>query len=207
VIDATLSVDGLVTRTGRRVTQPLDATIESGSAVQLRGPNGAGKTTFLAVLSGRLPVLSGSVNLDGADLRAVRSSGRLVVLGADLVPPPRLSFAKWARSRAPFYGIDTAQLEESCVRWGVDAYATRPLTELSTGMRWRCVLAFAFADHSGGVVALDEPERSLDADGLALLNRVIEGHSAAGGICIVASHDLGGHLSAIDADIQIRWCQ
>jgi ABC-type multidrug transport system ATPase subunit len=200
-------VDGLVTRTGRRVTRPLDAQIDSGSAVQLRGPNGAGKTTFLAVLSGRLPVISGSVALGNAALPAVRSMGRVVVFGADLQPPPRLSFVKWARSRAGFYGIDTGRLDASCERWGVDAYANRPMTQLSTGMRWRCVLAFAFADHIGGVVALDEPERSLDVAGLELLNRAIVEHSRSGGICIVASHDLGGHLSAIDAEVQIRWCQ
>ena len=197
---------GLVTRTGRRRTAPLDAHVSAGSAARLTGPNGAGKTTLLAVIAGRLPVLGGTVRYAGADLCAVRRRGQITSFGPDLRPPPRAGFLQWASARAPFYGISPRALEDAAERWEVTSYATQPLSQLSTGMRWRCALAFAFARRDG-IVALDEPERSLDATGLTQLNAEIQAHCAHGGVCLIATHDLGGQLLTVDDELPVRWCR
>lgn len=42
--------------------------VNAGEAVAVIGPNGAGKTTLLRVISGQLPMLSGSITLQGRSL-------------------------------------------------------------------------------------------------------------------------------------------
>ena len=42
--------------------------VNAGEAVAVIGPNGAGKTTLLRVISGQLPILSGSITLQGRSL-------------------------------------------------------------------------------------------------------------------------------------------
>lgn len=42
--------------------------VSAGEAVAVIGPNGAGKTTLLRVISGQLPMLSGSITLQGRSL-------------------------------------------------------------------------------------------------------------------------------------------
>ena len=48
--------------------------VQRGRIVTLIGPNGSGKSTILKTIIGQLPSISGSVFLDGADMRS-RSRG------------------------------------------------------------------------------------------------------------------------------------
>lgn len=64
-------------------------TVAEGEIVTLIGSNGAGKTTTLRVLSGLLPVRTGSVQFDGHDLSRLRSD-QIVGLGIVHVPEGRL---------------------------------------------------------------------------------------------------------------------
>jgi len=64
-------------------------TVAEGEIVTLIGSNGAGKTTTLRVLSGLLPVRTGSVQFDGHDLSLLRSD-QIVGLGIVHVPEGRL---------------------------------------------------------------------------------------------------------------------
>jgi branched-chain amino acid transport system ATP-binding protein len=74
-----------------RVTTLWDVsfTVAEGEIVTLIGSNGAGKTTTLRVLSGLLPVRTGSVQFDGHDLSRLRSD-QIVGLGIVHVPEGRL---------------------------------------------------------------------------------------------------------------------
>ena len=74
-----------------RVTTLWDVsfTVAEGEIVTLIGSNGAGKTTTLRVLSGLLPVCTGSVQFDGHDLSRLRSD-QIVGLGIVHVPEGRL---------------------------------------------------------------------------------------------------------------------
>jgi branched-chain amino acid transport system ATP-binding protein len=50
--------------------------VNEGEVVSLVGSNGAGKTTMLRVLSGFVPIMSGSVTFQGADLMAQKPQKR-----------------------------------------------------------------------------------------------------------------------------------
>jgi branched-chain amino acid transport system ATP-binding protein len=52
-----------------RVVDSLDLAVMDGEAVGIIGPNGAGKTTFFNLVSGTLKPDSGTVRLDGRDIK------------------------------------------------------------------------------------------------------------------------------------------
>jgi branched-chain amino acid transport system ATP-binding protein len=67
--------------------------VEAGEAVGVIGPNGAGKTTLMRVISGLVPLSSGTMTLDGRSL-ADLSAHRIVEHGIAHVPENRRLFAR-----------------------------------------------------------------------------------------------------------------
>lgn len=66
---AVIEATGLVRHFGGlRAVDGVDFRLEQGRIHGLIGPNGAGKTTFVSLLSGRVPVQSGSITLNGEDI-------------------------------------------------------------------------------------------------------------------------------------------
>jgi ABC-type branched-subunit amino acid transport system ATPase component len=55
----------------------ISLSVLKGSRHALIGPNGAGKTTFINLLTGVLPLTSGSVRLNGADITALSTQARV----------------------------------------------------------------------------------------------------------------------------------
>ena len=67
--------------------------MKDGELVSLIGSNGAGKTSTLHAISGLLPISSGSLTLDGRDLRKVHPN-KIINLGLAHVPEGRHVFAR-----------------------------------------------------------------------------------------------------------------
>ena len=67
--------------------------VNDGELVTLIGANGAGKTTTLHAISGLLSVSSGSIELDGRDLRKT-SPGKIIGCGLAHVPEGRHVFSQ-----------------------------------------------------------------------------------------------------------------
>ncbi|MDN5794131.1 MAG: ABC transporter ATP-binding protein [Intrasporangium sp.] len=74
------------------VLRGVDFNIEAGSVVALLGRNGMGKTTCMSTIAGVVPVTSGKISFNGADITsesAIQRSRR----GIGLVPETRQVFA------------------------------------------------------------------------------------------------------------------
>ena len=72
--------------------QGISLEVCEGEIVTLIGANGAGKSTLLRAISGLVPVRSGNINFDSADLRTTPAH-RIVELGIAHVPEGRGIFA------------------------------------------------------------------------------------------------------------------
>ena len=62
---------------GLKAVDGVDFDLEPGEIHALIGPNGAGKTTFVSLLSGRIPVQSGTITLGGADITRLPAHARV----------------------------------------------------------------------------------------------------------------------------------
>ncbi len=67
--------------------------VKAGEAVAVIGANGAGKTTLLRVISGMLPASTGTMTMEGADLRTTPPH-KIIELGIAHVPENRRLFPR-----------------------------------------------------------------------------------------------------------------
>lgn len=87
-----LDVIGLQAGYGKaEVLRGLSIHADAGAVVTVIGPNGAGKSTLLNALMGLLPMMGGSIRLDGQDVSRLTLEER-VMAGIALVPERRELF-------------------------------------------------------------------------------------------------------------------
>jgi heme exporter protein A len=165
-------------RGGRAVFDGLSFAVSAGQALLLSGPNGAGKTSLLRQIAGLLPLAAGRLSLEGASPDAELPErchyvGHLNAVKTSFSVRENLAF--WAEFLAPNDGsLD-------------GALAGLPAGLLSAGQKRKLALSRLFTA-SRPIWLLDEPQVSLDAASLKLLDKALKDHLAAGGIALVASH-------------------
>jgi len=199
---------GLSCRRGERlVFRGLDFTLRPGDALILTGPNGSGKSSLLRVMAGLTPPESGTLLLEGADIRKDREAHRrsLHFIGHTDALKPVLSAEEmlhfWAGMRTG-PAIDKSSIEGALAQFGLDTLASWPCRYLSAGQRRRLTLARLVAS-AAPLWLLDEPTTGLDSEAMAQLLAVIAAHRGAGGCVALSTHaplDLAGatFLSLID---------
>jgi iron complex transport system ATP-binding protein len=198
-------------REGRLIIDGVDIDLPVGSFGAVIGPNGAGKSTLLQLLVGTLPVDSGAVLFDGADLLALRRRDRARVVALSeqhgdgdtglrvddvvlLGRTPHIS--RWA-SDGP---ADRQVVADALAAVGMLAFAKRPFDTLSGGERQRVHLARAIAQEPR-LLLLDEPTNHLDVRAQLSLLSLVRAQTAAGVTAVAALHDL--NIAAAYADTVI----
>jgi heme exporter protein A len=173
-------------RAGRTVFDGLSFSLGPGEALRLTGPNGAGKTSLLRQVAGLLPLAAGRFSLEGATSDAELSElchyvGHLNAVKTAFSVRENLAF--WAE----FLGEDGASLDRALAAFGLRPLAELPAGLLSAGQKRKLALSRLFAA-SRPIWLLDEPQVSLDAASVRLLDAALKDHLATGGIALVASH-------------------
>jgi len=181
--------------------------VEAGRLVSLTGPNGAGKTTLLRILATSLRPSFGTAAVDGIDVsrepQAVRA--RVAYLGhpnglyEDLTAAENLRFAAAMLGTRPAEAATT--VHDALTRVGLAAFADDRVRGYSAGMRRRLALGRLLLGQPS-LVLLDEPHAALDADGMALVDRLIADWRAAGVSILIASH----HADRVD-DLADGWAR
>jgi heme exporter protein A len=185
-----LEATDLACRRGDRVLfGGVSLGVAAGRACHIVGANGIGKSSLIRILAGLARPWAGSVARAGAvGLIDDRS-------GLDPQQPLGLALGFWA-------GIDGADGSASLDRLGLSDLLDVPVRYLSTGQRKRAALARLMAQ-GAAIWLLDEPLNGLDSAAAGLAVALAAEHCAAGGICVVASHQpfaLGGMASLNLAD-------
>ncbi|SPS02059.1 cytochrome c biogenesis heme-transporting ATPase CcmA [Cupriavidus taiwanensis] len=193
-----LSASGLaVSRAGRTVLQGIDFGLAAGGLLQVMGANGSGKTTLLRVLCGLASADAGTLQWHGRPLRAADPEFQqaLAYLGhangidIDLTPAENLHFAARLAGRHTDAGGRAASVAHALAAQALERVAHVPVRTLSQGQRRRVALArLALAPRI--LWLLDEPVTALDADGCARFQRQLDAHLAAGGMAVIATHQL-----------------
>ena len=173
-------------RGGRTVFDGLSFALAPGEALLVSGPNGAGKTSLLRQVAGLLPLAAGAFRLEGAGADAVLPElchyvGHANAVKASLSVSENLAF--WA----DFLNQGGAGLKRALASFGLTPLADLPAGLLSAGQKRRLALSRLFAAPRP-IWLLDEPQSSLDAASIKLLDACIKDHLDAGGVALVASH-------------------
>ncbi len=201
---------------GRFVWRGVDLTVTTGEFVAILGPNGAGKSTLLKALLEVLPLAEGRVRVFGKPVRR----------GNDAVGylPQRRRFDPDLRIRA----IDLVRLGLDGARWGIplpswlpgshaeadkvhsvihlvgaEAYADRPIGELSGGEQQRVLIAQALVS-GARMLALDEPLDSLDLNNQQSISGLIKDICQQQGVTVLlVAHDVNPILPFIDRVVYV----
>jgi ABC-type multidrug transport system ATPase subunit len=174
------------------VLTDLTLAVAAGAIVGIAGKNGCGKSTLLLCVAGVLAPHGGRIAISGASvwgshrerLEARRALG-YVPEGAD--PPGFLRGGElWALVAATRGCLPpTAEL---CDALGLDELRDAAIERMSLGQRRRACLGAAFMGPPD-LLVLDEPDNGLDVKRLDALVALLQAHAAAGGACLLASHD------------------
>jgi heme exporter protein A len=170
----------------RTIFERLSFSLAAGEALLVTGPNGAGKTSLLRQIAGLLPLAAGALRLEGAEPDGLLPElchyvGHLNAVKTSLSVRENLAF--WAA----FLGEDGTRLSRALGTFGLAPLAELPAGLLSAGQKRKLALSRLFAAERP-IWLLDEPQVSLDAGSVKLLDAAIADHLGTGGIAIVASH-------------------
>jgi putative ABC transport system ATP-binding protein len=175
-----------------------DVDVAQGAVLLLSGPSGCGKSTWLALVAGLVAPTTGTVEVAGQPLHALKSvaadawrAGAIgflpqkLHLSAALTVQQNLAMAQWAAGQPE----DAAAIHTALQALGVAELAGRKPAQLSGGQAQRVALARAVLLQPRVLLA-DEPTASLDdeaaADAVALLLSTAHLHQST---LVIATHD------------------
>ena len=165
------------------ILKGISGKISAGDSVAIIGPSGAGKSTLARILVGYLEPSSGSVQLDGQDLRAWDPIARGLSVG---YMPQQVNFfeasvgeniARLRRQDPPELAVEAAQLlgvHEMILNFpnGYDTLIAKGYFWPSGGQSQLIGLARAFYANPS-VLILDEPNAALDQLGEQIFHRAL----------------------------------
>jgi len=200
-------------RGGRLVLDDITVSMRPCHLTAVIGPNGAGKSTMLDIAAGLKRPHSGTVSVDGQDIRTIGrrelarrraylpqragvdwpiSVERVVALG---LTPSLPAFGNLPSAMVP--AIDEAL--EAC---DLLSLRERPATELSGGELARTMLARAIVGKPD-ILIVDEPTAGLDPRHSIDAIRRLRTRADAGCAVVMAIHDLDLALNYADAIIAL----
>ncbi|MGK6311748.1 ABC transporter ATP-binding protein [Neorhizobium sp. DT-125] len=187
----------------------LDLGIRKGELIALLGPSGCGKTTTMRAIAGLLPVKSGHVRLDGADITRVPANKRAVgLVFQSYALFPHLSVYENVAFGLKLKGMRGTELDarvQSGIKSvGLSSFANRKPAELSGGQQQRVALARSMVMEPK-VLLLDEPLSNLDARlRLEMRTELQRVQKETGVTMIFVTHDQAEALALADRIVVMK---
>jgi iron complex transport system ATP-binding protein len=167
-----LSIGYQTKKTDTIVASSINLDLQKGQLIGLVGANGIGKSTLLRTLIKVQPALSGSILMNGKDLKtttAVELAKQLSIVLTEPLTSKNLSvFELVALGRHPYTNWignlsdnDTAIINKSLNLVNISELKDKKCFELSDGQLQKVMIARALAQDTD-VIVLDEPTTHLD---------------------------------------------
>ncbi|MGU3409664.1 dipeptide ABC transporter ATP-binding protein [Microbacterium sp. M1A1_1b] len=204
-------------RRGAPTVSGIDFTLHAGQTLGLVGESGSGKSTIGRALAGLVPVVAGSVEVDGSDLRTARGRrlrevrSRVGIVFQDPASSlnPRQTIGWSIAEPLLVHGVSPSErstrVHDLLVAVQLDpTWAERFPHELSGGQRQRVAVARALALRPALVIA-DEPTSALDVTvQAAVLDLLSALQDDFGFGMLLISHDLAVVRQLADQVIVLR---
>ena len=177
----------------KKVLDDISFSLEEGQIFGFIGPNGAGKTTTIKLILGLQKINSGTVNINGYDIKkdfedAISRVGAIVE-SPDLYM--YLSGMDNLKLIANMYSsITKERILEVVSLVGLENRINDKVSKYSLGMRQRLGIAASLI-HNPNLLILDEPTNGLDPEGIKelrdLLKRLVKKEKVG---VLISSHNL-----------------
>lgn len=178
-----------------KAVDELSLTVPEGQIIGFLGPNGAGKTTTIKIITGVLNADSGSITINGMNIKerpleAKRQFG-YVPDNPDMFL--RLKGIEYLNFMADIYEVPgelrvdrIAKLAES---FEMEAALNDQMQSYSHGMRQKMIIMGVLI-HDPSVWILDEPMTGLDPKSSFTLKEMMKDHAASGKTVFFSTHVL-----------------
>lgn len=178
----------------------VDLNIKKGEFITLLGPNGAGKTTLIKIMSTLMSATSGSVTIDGYDVKEepIEVRKRIGVISHETYLYDDLT----AYENLEFYGkmYEIGELDERISNVvslaGLQHRLHDRVGTFSRGMKQRLSIARTLL-HDPPILFLDEPYTGLDQHAAATFDEISSGF-AEDKTTMMATHDISRGLEKCD---------
>jgi lipopolysaccharide export system ATP-binding protein len=193
------------TYNSRRVVNGVSLVVRRGEAVGLLGPNGAGKTTCFYMITGLVPVDSGSIEIDGND-----------VTGLPMYRRARLGVGYLPQEASIFRGLTVEEniravlevrekskkrreeiIDSLLSEFSISHLRKSPAVALSGGERRRLEIARALASEPAFML-LDEPFAGVDPISVGEIQNLVRHLTARGIGVLITDHNVRETLGLID---------
>jgi ABC-2 type transport system ATP-binding protein len=173
------------------------------------GHNGAGKTTTLNILTGFSPYRTGSVQIDGIEVKGAKREVQRKIgylpeapqfyeyMQADELLTHLGRIQKWTKRES------IHRAEELLGLVGLEDAAKRKVGGYSRGMKQRLGLACALV-HDPELILLDEPTSALDPEGRREVLNLIQELKARGKTILISTHILSDVERVCDSVTMIK---
>jgi iron complex transport system ATP-binding protein len=185
--------------TGRMILRDIAFSLEQGELLGMLGPNGVGKSTLFRCILGLEKKYSGTVLLDGEDIK--NKNPRLMARTIAYVPQthyPSFNYPvmdmvlmgtaaqgkEWASPDAR----QKRNAEEALERLGIAEFRKRDFVRLSGGEQQLVLIARALAQKAR-LLIMDEPTANLDYGNQIRVLRRIKALSGQGYSIIISTHN------------------
>jgi manganese transport system ATP-binding protein len=195
------------------VLHEATANVPKGSICGLVGMNGAGKSTLFKAVMNAVPLLSGTVCLEGQTVKTAQKKGIVAyvpqnemidwnfpVSVEEVVMMGRYGFMNIFRKSS---SKDAAAVKKALDRVRLSDFSDRQIGQLSGGQRKRVFVARALAQ-GASILLLDEPFAGVDAKTEASLVELLQELQKQGVTILIAAHDLATIGSYCDHIILLK---
>ncbi len=183
-----------------RVLKDVNISIKKGEMVAIMGPSGSGKSTLMNMIGLLDRPTSGTLRLDGKEIRLTMSDKALAHLRSEKIGfvfqsfnlLPRLTALANVMMPASYAGTASGVAKEKAIeilgRVGLKDRVTHRPTEMSGGERQRVAIARALINNPEIILA-DEPTGNLDSKSGKEVMQVLRDLNNEGKTIIIITHD------------------
>jgi ABC-2 type transport system ATP-binding protein len=167
--------------------------VARGEVFGLLGPNGAGKTTTISMLTGLLEPTSGSITVDGLDVKRHTNEvkAKMGLVPQELALYPTLSARQNLLFFGRIYGLKGKELhqrvDEVLEMIGLTERANDPIQDYSGGMKRRVNIGAGLL-HKPEILFLDEPTVGVDPQSRNAIFESVEALNRNGMSVIYTTH-------------------
>ena len=177
----------------KKILKNVSFNVNEGDILGFIGPNGAGKTTTIKMILGLQSINSGTVTINGYDIK--KNFEKAIEKVGTIVENPDLymylsGYDNLKLISNLYKNVDKKRIEEVIKIVKLETRINDKVSKYSLGMRQRLGIAQALL-HKPNLLILDEPTNGLDPEGIKELRDIIKRLATKEKVgVVISSHNL-----------------